>query len=215
MEMEESTFDIQDSPIPITELAQGRTVLVRGPAMSGKYGLLLRLLGALTDRAVLISTSRQVTGARNDFADYGKPGCFGVVDCTSHVQGQATAEDRLVRYASSPKNLTEIGVKFTDLVDSIQDGGINDATVGIHSLSELLMYGKTEQVYQFLRVLLAECQTLGWPTVAVIDDAAASQQAVTALSQPFDAVVTTRWTADGRAFQYRADDGAPSDWTQF
>lgn len=215
MEMEESKFDIRDSPIPVTELAQGGTLLVRGPAMSGKYGLLLRLLGALADCGVLISTSRQVSGARSDFADYGDPNCLGVVDCASHVQGQATSEDGLVRYASSPKNLTEIGVKFTDLIDTIQDEGTDNAAVGIHSLSELLMYGETEQVYQFLRVLLAECQALGWPTVAVIDDAAAGEEAVTALSQPFDAVITTRREADGRAFQYRASDGAPSDWTAF
>lgn len=213
--MEESSFDIRDSPIPVTDLATGGTVLVRGPAMSGKYGLLLRLLGTLTDCAVLISTSRQVTGARSDYAEYGDPDCFGVVDCASHVQGQATEAEGLTRYASSPKNLTEIGVKFTDLVETIQEDKIEAATVGIHSLSELVMYSETEQVYQFLRVLLAECQELAWPTVAVIDDDAASKQAVTTLSEPFDAVITTRRESDVRAFQYRDDNGVSSDWTPF
>lgn len=212
--MEESELDVLDSPIPVAELAEGGTILVRGPAMSGKYDLLLRLLGALSEWTVLVSTSRQERGARTDFDDYGDPDRFGIVDCASRVQGQAGDEEGLVRYASSPKNLTEVGVKFTDIVDTMQGDGVEHAAVGVHSLSELLMYWDVERVYQFLRVLLAECEGLGWPAVAVIDDDAAAEQAVTTLTQPFDAVVTTR-REDGRAFQYREPGRPSSDWTAF
>lgn len=216
MELEEPVFDVLDSPIPITALSEGRTVLVRGPAMSGKYDLLLRLLGALADCSVLVSTSRQVEGARADFAAYGDPDRFGIVDCASRIQGQGIADDGLVRYASSPKNLTEVGMKFTDLVDAVEANGVDAAAVGLHSLSELLMYWDVERVYEFLRVLLAECQGLDWPTIAVIDDDAADEGAVTTLTQPFDAVITTRLDDDdGRAFQFRQSRGGPSDWTTF
>lgn len=215
MKMEEPRFDVRDSPIPVAELAEGGTVLVRGPAMSGKYDLLLQLLGSLADCAILVSTSRQVEGARSDFAEYGDPDCFGIVDCASHVQGQGTAEEGLVRYASSPKNLTEVGVKFTDLVDTIQADGVDTAAVGVHSLSELLMYGDVERVYQFLRVLLAECEGMDWPAVAVIDDDAADEQAVTTLTQPFDAVIATRRDDGGRSFQYRGSGGGSGEWTAF
>lgn len=213
--MEESSFHVRDSPIPIDALAEGGTVLVRGPAMSGKYDLLLRLLGALADCAVLVSTSRQERGARSDYADYGDPDCFGIVDCASRVQGQAGEEEGLVRYASSPKNLTEVGVKFTDIVDTMQGDSVDSAAVGVHSVSELLMYSDVDQVYQFLRVLLAECEGLAWPTVAVIDDDAADEQAVSTLVQPFDAVIATRRTDDGRAFQYYESEREPSEWTSF
>jgi len=215
MEMEGPTADVLDSAIPLDELAAGRSVLVRGPAMSGKYDLLLRLLGALADCSLLVSTSRQERGAREDFADYGDPARFGIVDCASRVQGNGSDEDELVRYASSPKNLTEVGVKFTDLVDSLQEDGVDHAAVGVHSLSELLMYGGTEQVYQFLRVLLAESRGMGWPAVAVIDDDAAGEQAVTTLIQPFDAVITTRREEDGRSFRYQDAQSEPSEWVTF
>ncbi|QKY21111.1 hypothetical protein B4589_012280 [Halolamina sp. CBA1230] len=214
--MEEPTVDVPDSAIPLGELAAGRSVLVRGPAMSGKYDLLLRLLGSLADCSILVSTSRQERGAREDFAEYGDPDCFGIVDCASRVQGRDDDEGDLVRYASSPNNLTEVGVKFTDLVDSFQDDGVDHAAVGVHSLSELLMYDGTEQVYQFIRVLLAESQGMDWPTVAVIDDDAAGEQAVTTLTQPFDAVITTRRDDDGgRSFRYQDSGSEPSEWVAF
>lgn len=214
MKMEEPTADALDSTIPIADLAAGKSVLIRGPAMSGKYDLLLRLLGSLADRSILVSTSRQQRGARSDFEDYGDADAFGIVDCASRVHGQDEDGGDLVRYASSPKNLTEVGVKFTELVDQFQDDGDERAAVGVHSMSELLMYGETEQVYQFLRVLLAEAQGLDWPAVAVVDDDAAGEQAVTTLSQPFDAVVTTRRDDDGRSFRYD-DAGDSSDWVPF
>ena len=213
--MEEPTNAVPDSAIPLDELAAGRSVLIRGPAMSGKYDLLLRLLGALADCSILVSTSRQNRGAREDFADYGDPDCFGVVDCASRVQGQDDDGGELVRYASSPKNLTEVGVKFTDLVDRFRDDGIERAAVGVHSVSELVMYSGTEQVYQFLRVLLAESRGMDWPAVAAVDDDAAGEQAVNTLTEPFDAVITTRRHEEGRAFRYRESAGEPTDWIGF
>jgi hypothetical protein len=56
---------------------------------------------------------------------------------------------------------------------------------------------------------------MGWPAVAVIDDDAAGEQAVSTLTQPFDAVIRTRRDDDGRSFRYRASEGDPSDWVAF
>jgi hypothetical protein len=213
MEMVEPQHGLRDSPIPVDLLAEGQSVLVRGPAMSGKYDLLLALLASLADYAMFVSTSRQVTGARRDFSKYDDPERLAVIDCSTRVGEQPDAGD-LVRYVSSPKNLTEMGVKFTELVETFETRGV-DAAVGVHSLSELMMYWDVDRVYQFLRVLLAECRDLGWPAVAVVDDDAAGEQAATTLTQPFDAVITTRADEDGRAFQYHEAGSEPSDWIRF
>lgn len=214
MEMEGPQHSLRDSPIPVDALVEGRSVLVRGPAMSGKYDLLLGLLGALGDDAMVVSTSRQAAGARRDFAAYGDPERLAIVDCSSRVGSQEPEAGELVRYVSSPKNLTEVGVKFTELVDAFESRGA-EATVGVHSLSELLMYWDVERVYQFLRVLLAECRDLNWPVVAVVDDDAAGEQAVTTLTQPFDAVITTRAVDGVRSFQYQEAGKQPGEWTRF
>ena len=116
--------------------------------------------------------------------------------------------------AASPKNLTEIGVKFTDLVATFREREADRVAVGVHSLSELLMYSNTEHVFQFLRIMGAECRDLGWPLVAVVDDTAVDEQAVATLSQPFETVVSTR-VADDQSREYAVTTDDEPTWTAF
>jgi hypothetical protein len=192
------------------------SVLVRGPALTGKYELLMRLLaGAAADR-LLVSTNRHAGLARAEFRRYTEtdPESFAVVDCATRLQGGEGEEDPLVRYASSPKNLTGIGVKFTDLVDAFEDRGADRVAVGVHSLSELLMYSGAEHVFQFIRILGAECQNLGWPLAAVVDDVAAGEQTVATLAQPFDTVLSTRKAEDG-GWEFAVTSGDDPEWQTF
>lgn len=213
MELEDSEQEVRNSPIPPELLDEGG-VLVRGPALSGKYELLLGLLSA-ADAALLVSTSRRAERARTEFESYGDPAGLAVVDCVTRVQGDEGDEDDLLRYAASPKNLTEIGVKFTDLVPALEERTPGRVAVGIHSLSELLMYSEVEHVFQFLRILGAECADLGWPVVAVVDDTAVEEQAVATLSQSFETVVSTRVADEqGREFAVTSGDDEPT-WTAF
>ena len=213
MELGDSEQNVRNSLLP-TEIPPGSSVLVRGPAISGKYTLLLTLLAATDGEPLLVSTSQRADRARSVFESYGDAERLAVVDCVTRVQGDEGAEGSLLRYAASPKNLTEIGVKFTDLVDSYEERDTEDVVVGIHSLSELLMYSNVERVFQFLRIMGAECQNLDWPLVAVVDDAAVGEEAVATLSQPFDTVVSTRITDDGnREFAVTSDD--EPEWCPF
>ncbi|MFB6221554.1 MAG: hypothetical protein ABEH90_08955 [Halolamina sp.] len=206
MKPEGPEFDVRDSGLPTDVLATDDSVLVRGPALSGKYGLLLDLLAAYSEHAVLVSTSRQAAGARTDFAAYGDPDRLAVVDATTRVQ-DGDGEDPLLRYASSPRNLTAIGVKFTGLVELLREREPETVAVGVHSLSELLMYRDVERVFQFVRVMLGECRDLDWPMVATIDDTAVAEPAVSTLAQPFDAVIETRIADDGsQAFTVQRED---------
>ena len=208
--------DVRESRAPASLLADNESVLVRGPALTGKYDLLLRLLAATADERLLVSTSRRAERARTEFESYADsdPEAFAVVDCATRVQGADGDDDPLVRYASSPKNLTGIGVKFTDLVDTFEERGVDRVAVGIHSLSELLMYSEAEQVFQFIRIMRAECRDLGWPLAAVVDDVAVGEQAVATLAQPFDSIVTTRMAENGgREFAVTSDNDP--EWQPF
>lgn len=216
MDTESPELDIRDSPVPTDVLAEGGSVLVRGPALSGKYWLLLDLLGAFSEHALLVSTSRQAEGAREDFAAYGDPERLAVVDAATRLQGEDDTDDSLLRYVSSPKNLTAIGVKFTDLVEVLREEDAGTVPVGIHSVSELLMYWDVEQVFQFVRVMLGECRELDWPMVATIDDTAVEERAVSTLTQPFDAVIVTRVAEDGgHEFRVEREGDTGTEWTAF
>lgn len=214
MELEDSEQEVRNSPLP-EGLVEDGAVLVRGPALSGKYALLLGLLST-ADEALLVSTSRPADRARTDFENYGDSDSLAVVDCVTRVHGEDGEEGDLLRYAASPKNLTEVGVKFTDLVATLQKREADQVVVGVHSLSELLMYSNVEHVFQFVRIMRAECRDLDWPLVAVVDDTAVDDQTVATLSQPFDTVVTTRVTEDQRRefAVTEGGDGEPA-WTTF
>ena len=215
MDMGGSTDGGDDGPAPADLLTDTGALLVRGPAMSGKYDLLLRLLAASPGRALLISTNRQAATAREEFATHADSAPLAVVDSVTHARGASGDPDPLLRYASSPENLTDIGVKFTDLTDELR-GEDQPVAVGVHSLSELAMYCDTEAVFQFVRILLGECRDLDWPAVAAIDDTAVDDRAVSTLAQPFDAVVRTRSTAEqGWEFAVEPEGNGETVWTPF
>lgn len=213
MEQGDSEQNVRNSSLP-AKIPAGNSVLVCGPAISGKYNLLLTLLAATDGEPLLVSTSRRADRARTVFESYGDAERLAVVDCVTRVQGDEGTEGPLLRYAASPKNLTEIGVKFTDLVDTFEKRDVGSAVVGIHSLSELLMYSNVEHVFQFLRIMGAECRNLDWPLVAVVDDAAVGEEAVATLRQPFDTIVSTRITDNGnREFAVTSD--SEPEWRPF
>lgn len=201
---------------PLASLSDGSAVLVRGPAMTGKYELALRALATAADRSILVSTSNNAGSVRDRFAVHGAPETIGVVDCVTRVHDQRVEDSEYVRYAASPQNLTEVGVKFTDLVESIRDDDPTSVAVGVHSLSALLMYWEVEQVYRFVRVLLNQVQRFGWTAFCVLDDAATDEQTVNTIAQPFDAVVQTRQSAEvPREYRLQANGQQPTGWTSF
>lgn len=216
MNLESSELGVRDSLVRSGVLGEGDSVLVRGPALSGKYGLLLDLLGGFTEHALIVSTSRQAGGVRTDFARYGDPDALAVVDAGTRVHGEDGPEDSLVRYASSPRDLTGIGVKFTDLVAVLREEASGPVPVGVHSLSELLMYWDVERVFQFVRVMIGECRDLDWPMMATIDDTTANDREMSTLAHPFDAVVVTRIADDGgQEFKVTRNRADETEWTEF
>lgn len=222
MGLEDSVNDLDDAPSApdavadaLDGLPDGTAILVRGPAMSGKFEFTLRALTALGDRSIVVSTDDNAETIRDRFAEHGAPEDVSVVDCVTRAHDNRVEDTDQVRYAASPQNLTEVGVKFTDLVETLRVEDPARAAVGIHSLSTLLMYWPPAQIYQFTRVLLNQAQGCGWSVVAVLDDAATDEQTVNTLSQPFDAVVNTRLTDEAREFRLTARHSGPESWRPF
>lgn len=186
-------------------------VLVAGPPMTGKYDLLLRLLATHADGAIFITTSHDAETVTEDYCAVGdvSPERVGVVACT----GGDVADDDRVRGASLD-NLTGVGVEFTELFASFQEGG-GPTGVGVHSLSALLMHADLQTVYQFLLVLTGQVRNAAWPGAAVINDRVADEETLSTITQQFDGVIQTRQGADGRELRLKGLDPAPSPWEPF
>ena len=201
-------------PLPSALDLQKESVVISGPPMSGKYELLHRLLGAEADRALVISTGHPADRVREDHTSLTGHSAetIGIVDCVSREQQRDVVDDELTKYASSPKNLTDIGVKFTELIETMRG---DDVAVGVHSLSQLLMYWDVDRIYQFTRVLLGQARSEGWLTVAVINSTMHEERVLHTLLDPFEAVVDTRTTDTAREFRVRDRTGLPGEWESF
>lgn len=202
-------------------ISQSSLVLISGPPLTGKYELLLELLALHTDRIIVVSTKNQAARIEEQFrsiADDVLDEHIGVVDCVTQQQGpQEVEETERVKYANSPDNLTRIGVKFTDIVETFHEQPFEGQTgVGVHSLSQLLMHSDLKKVYQFLQVLTGQVRNAGWFGAAVIDVSDADDERHVTLSQHFDGMVETRENdAGSREYRVRGLGPQTSEWSTF
>lgn len=213
--MAESTLDS-----PVATIPRDAMVLIHGPPMTGKYELMLQTLTHSFDAVIVISTKNQAPRVISDYhARSGTvdPDRIGIVDATSHFELiEDIEETQRIKFASSPDNLTQIGVKFTELFEHFQDFDSDDSHVGVglHALSHLVMYSGLKSVYQFLQVLTGQLRTAGWFGVAVLDETTNMEQIET-LHQHFDGRVETRENQHG-VREYRLKGfNRQSEWTAF
>ena len=179
-----------------TAVKEADSVLVSGPPLSGLYPVFHRVLTARSDRPIIVSTGRTARRVRADRDRIvGSDGAV-IIECASGPTDGAA--DRI----ATAGNLTEIGVELTEAAEGAE--GTRSA-VGIHSLSELLMYGETETVYRFLTVSISLARAEDWPVVATMVPAV-DPEATRSLTEPFDCRIETR-REDGSEF--RVGDG---DW---
>ncbi|MCD2202236.1 RAD55 family ATPase [Halobacterium sp. KA-6] len=197
----------------------GTNILVEGPPMSGKrdFGFDILATGAWEgEGAIVVSTKDSAERIIEDFAEHvgeAEP-LLGVVDCVTKQQGMGTAtESELVRYASSPVDLTGIGIELSELLRALyQQRGVTRNRILLHSLSTLLMYSDLQTVFRFLHVFTGRVQSADALGVFVVDSSAHDEQTVSTLKQLFDGIVTIREREDG-GFESRLvgiDDG--TDW---
>ncbi|WP_418281293.1 DUF7504 family protein [Halorubrum sp. DTA98] len=190
------------------------SVLISGPPMSGKYDLFMRLLAIWSDAPIVISTGNTAEKTRADYERItDRTGDdLVVIDCVTHEQGEKVPDTPTTKYVASAGNLTDIGIKFTDVVESSTG---RKRAVGVYSLSQLLMYWDPERIYQFTRVLVSQASGEGWPLVGAVGSTAHDEQVIHTLHEPFEVVVETRIDDDQREFRARGRVGQPTEWTRF
>ena len=176
------------------EVDPGTNILLTGPPLSGKRSMMMDVLAAGTDRdegAIVVTTK---DGADRVLRDYekrtpyeGKP--VAVVDCVTQQQGGETRESDRIKYASSPVDMTGIGIKLSEFLQAFGDRGIKQNRVMVHSLSTLLMYSDLQTVFRFLHVFTSRIENADALGLFVLQSEAHEAQTINTLSQLFDGVV--------------------------
>ena len=202
-------------------LAPGTNVLVSGPVLTAKQRIVLRLLAGndAADRGTVVATTRasadSVARSFRTLADDVPDDRFAVVDCTGlPAESPRSRRTENRRYVSDPGDLTGVGIGLTEFMRAFYHQG-DDARVGVHSLSTMLMYTEFRRLFRFLHVVTARIDSSGFGGVFAVDDSALSEREANLLRQLFDSVVETREGEVGTELRVRGADAGtlgPASW---
>jgi len=178
-------------------LAPGSNLLVSGPPLSGKRRMALEILADGSDRGegVIVVTTRD--SANRLLSDYealvSDPQSvdIGIVDCVTKHQGRTARDTDIVKYASSPEDMTGIGIKFSEFVKEFQtERGIENVRVLVDSLSTLLMYSDVQTAFRFMHVFTSRLENADAMGLHTIESTAHDEEALNTLRQLFDHAVS-------------------------
>lgn len=175
----------------------GTNILISGPPLSGKRRLAMEALahgGNNGDGAVIVTTrdsSDRVLADFRSLLDSPDDAHIGVVDCVTQHQGRSATDTEHVKHASSPVDMTGIGIKFSEFVENFYtERNVKKNRVAIDSLSTLLMYSDLQTVFRFMHVLTSRIEDADAIGIHVIESTAHDAETMNTLKQLFDGMVT-------------------------
>lgn len=207
------------TPLRPDAVRSGTSVLVVGPALTGKRDLVFDVLSGSESRAaVFTTTKRSADRIRAEFGERnGDDWWLSVVDCVSKDGFGRTVDTEDTTYITTPGDLTGIGIAVSGfLQDCYHDPARSNVRLGFHSLSTLAMYAELRRVFQFVHVLTTRIDAAGFVGAFALD-ATVSDRTREMLLPLFDTVVETRETDSGQELRTRGGAGelGPRAWTSY
>ena len=207
---------------PGVEVEPGTNFLVAGPPMTGKRDLALEVLahGSRQGDGTIVVTTKDggedVRATLRELLGRNEGGPLGIVDCVSKQQGMHLAPSDEIAYASSPVDMTGIGIQLSEFLQSFyEERGVERNRILLHSLSTLLMYSNLQTVFRFLHVFTGRVQSADALGMFVIDSTAHDTQTMSTLKQLFDGQIEVR-KGDGGESEFRVTGGGQNtDWGSF
>lgn len=203
--------------LPIQSLDTG-TYLLAGPAMSGKYDLLIDLVveGLSSGEAGLFVTTNQ--DAETVYSDIESRDVeaaerIRLVDCVSDEQNVSGAlSPDQIEFVSSPADLTGIGIGVSEQLRRFAETDVVRTRVAFYSLSTLLMYSELETVFRFLHVITGRVESIEGLGVFTIDPTTHDRSTINTLKQLFDGMIELRAESESREVRLVGIPDAPEDW---
>jgi|APHM01.1.fsa_nt_gi RecA-superfamily ATPases implicated in signal transduction len=208
---------------PLIDFDPGTNVLVSGPPLIGKYDLMLQTLARGTDRdeaSVIVATRDDEEAVIDDYervASGFDRSRLGIVECISGQRGGATEHEgeTLVRRASSPADLTGLGIGASELMSDLHDDGAAGIRLGVDSLSTLLLYTEFDRLARFLHVLSGRVDRAGGIGLFVINPGTIDAAQFDQLKTLFDGLVELRERNERREIRVRGLPGVENGWRPY
>lgn len=217
----DDTYTVGDAvPHPsLDSLPAGTNLLLVGDDASGASDLLYRVLvqaPRVSERVIIVTTEGDAGTVtrryRTKLADPDSLEHLFVVDASLSGLARDTGplSPTRVEAASSPGDITGIGVGVTNHLRSI---GTDRVRLGTVSLSPILEKLGAERTFAFFHILTGRVRQAGHLGLFVVDPSHHEATHVDVLQSLTDGAFRFRKTEDGRTFRGEGTVDAVSDWT--
>ena len=130
--------------------------------------------------------------------------------------GVTAVENANIKIASSPVDLTGIGVKISQFLEEFfMKKNTQKIQLHINSLSTILMYSNIQTVFRFLHVFTGRIKAAGALGIYVIESGMHDEQAIATLKQLFDGMIEIKSENDKNLIRIIGVSPKPTPWFEY
>jgi hypothetical protein len=215
---------------PIDEISggfeAGTNILILAPPMSYAEQLAYALTKPLTgEYAIVLSTNERAAEVVDAFKLAGADKRFtGVIDAITKSSTPSIADTQRLMFVSSPTDLTGIGIKFSNMIETIFEGDFSEGESGlfpppirfcVNSISTLLMYRRLEVLYQFLHVLTAKLKKIEGVGIYLLNSESFDDKTLSLIKQLMNCVIEIKIEQNVSYMRIQGIQGVTGDWMKF
>ncbi len=207
----------------IDNIHKGSNILMLGPPMSGKDIILYNIMyhGAIANENAIINVSTRESGFH--ILEWFKENNLnlpldriGIIDCISRTTGIDVKENENIKIATSPVDLTGIGVNIGQFFEKfLHQKKIQKVQLQLNSLSTILMYSNIQTVFRFIHVFTGRIKTSGALGIYVMEKGMHEDQAIATLKQLFDGMIEIKTENEKNFIRMVGLSRKPTPWFEY
>ena len=204
----------------------GTNILILAPPMSYADQLAYALTKPLPgEYAIVLSTNERAAEVVDVFKVAGADKRFvGVIDAITKSSTPGIVDTSRLMFVSSPTDLTGIGIKFSNMIETIFEGTFSDDEAGlfpppirfcVNSVSTLLMYRRLEVLFQFLHVLTAKLKKTEGVGIYILNRESFDEKTLSLIKQLMNCVIEVKIEQNISYLKIQGLPGVNGDWMKF
>ena len=204
----------------------GTNVLILAPPMSYAEQLAYALIRPLEgEYSIILSTNERAAEVIDFFKLAGADKRFiGVIDAITKSSTPSITDTQRLMFVSSPTDLTGIGIKFSNMIETIFGGEFSEGEAGlfpppirfcVNSISTLLMYRRLEVLYQFLHVLTAKLKKIEGVGIYLLNSESFDDKTLSLIKQLMNCVIEVKVDQNISYLRVQGIRGVSGDWLKF
>jgi hypothetical protein len=204
----------------------GTNILILAPPMSYADQLAYALIKPLQgEYSIVLSTNERAAEVVDSFKIAGADKRFiGVIDAITKSSTPSIADTARLMFVSSPTDLTGIGIKFSNMIETIFEGDFSEGESGlfpppvrfcVNSISTLLMYRRLEVLYQFLHVLTAKLKKIEGVGIYLLNSESFDEKTLSLIKQLMNCVIEVKMEQNVTYLRVMGIRGVTGEWLKF